>query len=177
MKKLLALLTVLCLIIAAVAAFAENDGVAPVTVRNGVTFGMTPDQVIAAEGNARFERDIERTWGPTFTEIEFENVNDNGMRADVKYFFVDNALVAVRMNYSTRQVSFREMLDRLAAVYGEPAALDAAALGNAVFAVDDDGRPEYGAMAFTAGDAVIVVEQDEDDIDVTFLDLTAAYVR
>ena len=42
--------------------------------------------------------------------------------------------------------------------------------------MDDDGRLEGKAEAIVSGNLMIVIEQDEDDIDVTFVDLNAAYV-
>ena len=43
--------------------------------------------------------------------------------------------------------------------------------------MDDDGRPEAKAKLWNGGDVMIVVEQDEDEVDVTYLDATAAYLK
>ena len=43
--------------------------------------------------------------------------------------------------------------------------------------MDDDGHPEGLVEAAVNGNVMVVIEQDEDDIDVTFIDLTAAYIR
>ena len=179
MKKTIALLTALCLLISvAAAAAAETAAPAePVAIHNGTTFGMTPEEVIAAEGNARFERDMERTFAVTFSELEYENLDFDGVRCDITYRFVDNALVAAQMHFGDFRMNAQQLVATLTAAFGEPAPLDPAELGNAVYAVDDEGRPEFGAVAFTHGDMMIVVEQDEDDIDVTYLNLAAAYVR
>ena len=177
-KKLIALLTALCLLasIAAVAAAEPAENV-PFTINKGITFGMNQNDVAAAEASPVCERDVEHTRVATFDELEFENTDVDGVRADVSYFFMNNALVAARMNFERRDISYDALLAKLTAAYGEPAALDAALLGNGLYVVDDDGRPEFGAVVFMVGDVAIVLERDEDDMDVTFLDLTADYIR
>ena len=72
MKKIFAMLTVLCLL-CSTAALAENA--APFTFRNGISFGMTENEVLAAEGNVRFERDREHIRGGLmFDELEIEHI-------------------------------------------------------------------------------------------------------
>lgn len=177
MKKLFALLSVLCLLtVAAVAAFAEAPAQNPINLRNGITFGMTPEQVIAAEG-PNCERDTERTPAFVFTKLEYEHVMDQGVPCELQYIFIDNALVAVKANYDKRDASYQEMLAQMTALLGEPVPLDPAALGNAIYAVDDDGHPEFGALGFTFGDMMLVLENDGGDTQVTFMDLSSALAR
>ena len=175
MKKLVAVLTVLCLVLS-MAALAEKAAV--FTFRNGVLFGMPQKDVVGTEGNASYEVDTENTLGPvTFTEVEYEDVKIDNAKADVKYMFVEDALVAIRVNYDDDAVRYDEIDKTLTAAYGEGSALDVKALGNGVYAVDDDGRPEAKAKLWNGGDVMIVVEQDEDEVDVTYLDATAAYLK
>ena len=175
MKKFFAVLTVLCLVLS-MAALAET--VTVFTFRNGVLFGMPQKDVVAAEGKDPHEVDTENTHGPvTFTEVEYEDVKIDDIKADVKYLFVEDALVAIRVNYDDKAVSYDEIDKTLTAAYGEGANLDVKALGNGVYAVDDDGRPETKARLWNGGDVLIVVEQDNDDVDVTYLDATAAYLK
>ncbi|MBQ3478701.1 MAG: hypothetical protein IJH25_11070 [Clostridia bacterium] len=175
MKKFFAVLTVLCLVLS-MAAMAEK--VTVFTFRNDVVFGMPQKDVVAAEGNAPHEVETEHTLGPvTFTEVEYENVAIDNIKADVKYMFVEDALVAIRVNYDDGAVSYDEIDKTLTAAYGEGADLDVKALGNGVYAVDDEGRPEAKAKLWNGGDVLVVVEQDEDDVDVTYLDAVAAYLK
>jgi len=174
MKKFFAVLTVLCLVLS-MAALAEK---VTFTFHDGVLFGMPQKDVVAAEGNAPHEVETEHTLGPvTFTEVEYENVAIDNIKADVKYMFVEDALVAIRVNYEDNAFSYDEIDKTLTAADGEGAALDVKALGNGVYAVDDDGRPEAKAKLWNGGDVLVVVEQDEDDVDVTYLDATAAYLK
>jgi len=174
MKKFFAVLTVLCLVLS-MAALAEK---VTFTFHDGVLFGMPQKDVVAAEGNAPHEVETEHTLGPvTFTEVEYENVAIDNIKADVKYMFVEDALVAIRVNYDDKAVSYDEIDKTLTAAYGEGAALDVKALGNGVYAVDDEGRPEAKAKLWNGGDVLVVVEQDEDDVDVTYLDAVAAYLK
>ena len=174
MKKLFALVLCLCMLLTA-AAFAEDQK--PFTVRNGVTFGMTLDQVTATETVRYHDLDREDTRGKvTFTELEYENVTENGVRCDVTYLFVEDALAAVKINYETRDIGYDQVKAALTALYGEAAPLDPAALGNGIYAVDDDGKPERQAEAWTSGSVMIVLELDEDEIDLTYVDLAASYI-
>ncbi len=176
MKKLIAILSALCLLCTAAAVLGESA--APFTFRNGVTFGMNMDDVIAAENSKYYEIDNERTHGPVeFWELEYEHITENNARADLTYLFVGNELVAIRLGYETRDIRYEQVKADLTAKYGEPVALDLAKLANGVYAVDDDGRPEGRTEAWVAGNLMVVTEVDHDDIDVTYVDLGAGYVN
>jgi hypothetical protein len=174
MKKMLAILTVLVMVLAAVAAMAEEN---TLNFRNGVTFRMNMDQVMATE-TGRYEIDTEHTHGPvTFTELEYENVMVDNKPADLSYLFVGNELVAVRVKFDDGAVTFDQAKADLTALYGEAAPVDLAKLGNGIYAVDDDGHTEAKAEAIISGNLMIVIEADKDDVDVTFVDLNAAYIN
>ena len=57
---------------------------------------------------------------------------------------------------------------------------EAAVLGNGIYVLDDDGRLKPDTMAFTSGDLMVIVEREKDDdgdeIAITYLDMTAAYI-
>ena len=53
---------------------------------------------------------------------------------------------------------------------------DLTVLANGIYAVDDDGKLEGKAAAVVSGDLMVVIEEDEDEIEVTYVDLTAAYI-
>lgn len=175
MKKLLVVLTVLCLVFS-MAAMAEGDTFA---FRNGVQFGMTQNEVTTTEGNARYEVDTEHTHGSvTFTEVEYENVNGDGVKSDVTYLFLDDKLVAIRVDFDKKDNSFEDAEKYLTEKFGEGQELDLKALGNGVYAVDDDGQPEAKAKVWTGDGFAVVLEKDDDgDIDVTYVDLTADYIK
>ncbi len=176
MKKLFAILTVLCLFCSAV-AFAESPAV---TLRNGAAFGMNMNDVIATETSSFYEVDHERTHGPvSFTELEYEHITENGIPADLKYLFVADELVALRISYDMEDagVSYAAVKDQLVKEYGESAELDLSTLGNGIYAVDDDGRTEGRTEAWINGNMMIVLELDRDDIEVTFVNLDAGFIR
>ena len=174
MKKMLAILMALAMVFAAAAATAEESSF---TFRDAVTFGMNMDQVMAAE-TGRYEIDSEHTHGPVnFDELEYEHVMVDNKPADLKYLFVGNELVAIRVNFEERAVSFEQARADLAALYGEAAPVDLSKLVNGIYAVDDDGRLEAKAEAIVSGNLMIIIEEDEDDVDVTFVDLNAAYLN
>ena len=176
MKKLLVVLTVLCLVFS-MAAMAEGDAF---TIRNGVQFGMTQDEVTNTEGDAKYEVDTERTRGSvTFTEVEYENIDiGENMKGDLAYLFLEDKLVAIRVDFDKKVNTFEGADKYLTEQIGEGKELDIKTLGNGVFAVDDDGHPEAKAKAWTGDGFAVVLEEDDDgDIDVTFVDLTADYIK
>lgn len=175
MKKISVMMTALMLALAmGTAAMAEGNGFA---FRNGITFGMSMKQVIAGETVRYHEIDNEYTRGGiTFAVIEYENVPENNVRADLKYLFAGDELAAIRVNYETRDISYEQVKADLAAKYGKAGSVNLAVLANGIYAVDEDGELEGRAEAIVSGSLMIVIEQDEDDIDVTFVNLAAAYV-
>ena len=176
MKKLIAILAALILAIGMTAAVAEETSF---TIRNNVTFGMSMEEVIATETVRYHEIDNEHTHGPVnFMEVEYEHVKENGIPVEVKYLFIGNELVAVRFCYETRDTSFDRLKADLSAKYGEfvPADQIVSALGNGIYAVDDDGRLEHRAEGTVNNTLAVVLEADEDDLEVTFVDLSAAYI-
>ena len=167
MKKMLSVLVALILALGLTAALAEET---PFTIRNNVTFGMNMDDVIASEPVRYHEIDNEHAHGGvTFAELEYKHVTENNVPVEIKYLFVGNELVAVRFNYEARDIGYEQLKADLAAKFGPFSALDPAA-------VDDDGRPEFGAESAVQGHVAVVLELDEDDIDVTFVDLAAGYI-
>ncbi|MBO7407029.1 MAG: hypothetical protein J6V14_05305, partial [Clostridia bacterium] len=167
MKKLLAALMALVMLMAIAASAEENA----FTFHNGVQFRMNMDQIKAVE-TGRYEYDNEHTHGPVdFAELEYEHTKVDGIRAEVKYLFVGNELVAIRVNYETRDIGYNQLKDNLTAKYGPAAAVNKALLANGIYTVDDDGRLERQSEAIVAGNVMIVLELDEDDIDVAFVDL------
>ena len=175
MKKFLAILMALAMVFTATAALAEENAF---TFRNDITFGMNMDQVMAAE-SGRYEIDNERTHGPVdFAELEYEHVMVDNKPADLKYLFVGNELVAIRVDFEERAVSFDQAKADLIAFHGgEAAPVDLAKLANGIYAVDDDGRLEVKAEAIVSGNVMIIIEEDEDEVNVTFVDLNAAYIN
>ncbi len=144
---------------------------------SGAVFGMKMDDVIAAIGRTGYEIDKEHTHGPvTFTELEYEHVAMDGQRADEHYLFAGDELVAIRICFDKGTVAFDQVVADLAEMYGEAAELDLAVLANGIYAVDDDGKLEGKAAAIIADNMMVVIEEDEDEVEVTYVDLTAAFI-
>ena len=180
MKKLISVLTALCLLCTAFAALSEAAEATEPTFSNGISFGMTVDEVKAIAGTPK-DIDTEHTHGPvTFTKLEYEKVNDPKLNvpADQDFFFVDGKLVAISFEYKTKDISY-DAVKELLSGYGEFTAADLVLLGNGIYAVDDDGTPEKSILTLTDDKVMIVLELDDDgdDIDVTLVDLTADYIK
>ena len=186
MKKLIAVIAVLCLLSASFAALAEAPAEAvteKASFSNGVRFGMTQAEVIAIEG-APAETDTESTKGMvTFAELEYKQVPDallNNAIVDRKYLFVEDKLVAIRIDFDIKSIAY-EMVKEALAAKGELVTPDFTTLGNGVFAVDDDGTPELNSLAHIdeLNHLMTVLEPDADgdDVDITILDLDADYLK
>jgi hypothetical protein len=186
MKKLIAVIAVLCLLSASFAALAEAPAEAvteKASFSNGVRFGMTQAEVIAIEG-APAETDTESTKGMvTFAELEYKQVPDallNNAIVDRKYLFVEDKLVAIRIDFDIKSIAY-EMVKEALAAKGELVTPDFTTLGNGVFAVDDDGTPELNSLAHIDElnhlMTVLELDADGDDVDITILDLDADYLK
>ena len=176
MKKLIAILAALTLMLTAFAALAEEN---TPTFTNGIQFNMDMDQVMELLNLPNPEIEKERTRGTTdFWELEYENVRgEDGITADIKYFFVGNSLVAIHYDCAdgTGYDNIKAMITR---IYGETVPFDAAKIGNGRFAIDDDGDLKDCQEMIEADGLTIVLELDRDgDVDVTLLDPTAAYIN
>ena len=179
MKKLFAVLTALCLLCCSVAVFAEAAPAAPVEspkpiyITPDVTFGMSQEDVIKAHGNARYERDVENDVPGLFIEtLEFEHyrVMDNDF-AEIHYYFINNRLIGAKANFDDNRTVFAKLESKLTAEHGNPTKVDPSMLGNAIFALDDDGRLSPNTVAWISGTTVIVLEQEHDDVNLSCLDL------
>lgn len=176
MKKLIAILTALCLMCSA-AAFAEQASA--FTVKEGVTFGMNQNDLIAALNGARYETDTEHTHGAgiIFTEVEVEDQNVFGVRADVHYLFFNGKLAAIHVDCDDGSNAYSQLKAKGTEAYGESAPVDMAKLGNGIYAADDDGRFEGQTECWIDGNVMIILEKEADgDTDVHMIDLTAEFI-
>ena len=179
MKKILAVLAALVMAFAATAALAEEP--AKMTFSGGVEFNMDMDQVMELMKAMNLpdpEIDREKTHGSVeFWELEYENITSyDGFRADLKYCFVGNGLVAIHYDFADG-TSYEEVKKQLA-VNGEVVPFDASEIGNARYVIDDDGDLKDCKEMIKANGATFVLEQDKDgDVDLTILVPTAAYIN
>ena len=177
MKKLIATLLALVLAVSMTAALAEET--AEQTFKNDIRFNMDMDQVIQLVNRPNYEIEEEKTRGTTnFWELEYENVtDDNGFAADVKYLFVGNGLVAVHLDMADG-TDYEKVKATLVKDASEAVAFDAAKIGNGKFAIDDDGNLKDCKEMIEREGLTIILEQDKDgDVDVTFLNPAAAYIN
>ena len=178
MKKALATLLALTLVmtVAATAALAEES--APLAFTNGVQFNMDMDQVIQLVNQPNPEIDKERTRGSVeFWELEYEHIiGGDGLNADIKFIFVGNSLVAIHYDMEDGS-NYESVKETLVKTYGETVPFDAAKIGNGRFVIDDDGDLEDCQEMVVTENLIIVLEKDhEGDVDVTFLNPAAAFL-
>ena len=155
----------------------EDTAKKTATFNSGAAFGMNMDDVIAVLGRTGYEIDNEHTLGPVaFTELEYDHVTVDGKNADEHYLFVGNELVAIRICFEHGLLTFDQAREDLTALYGDFQDLDLTALANGIYAVDDDGSLKGRAAGIVVGDMMVVITEDEDEVEVTYVDLTAAYI-
>lgn len=177
MKKLIAILTVLALAVCMTAALAEESA-APSLIR-GVQFNMDMEQVMELINLPNPEIEKEHTRGTTeFWELEYEDVHgEDGYNADIKFSFVGNSLVAIHLDMEDGS-NYENIKAELVSAFGEAVPFDAAKIGNARFVIDDDGELKDCKEMIEGKGVTIVLEQDRDgDIDVTFFDPAAAFIN
>ena len=177
MKKAIAILAALVLMLASVSGLAEETEVP--TFTGGVQFNMDMDQVMQIINRPNYEIESERTRGTVeFYELEYEDFPAaEGCTADVTYLFVGNSLIAIRFDMADG-VGYEQAKVLFTAEYGDAVPFDAALIGNGRYAIDDDGDLKDCREMIVAEGFVVVLEQDHDgDVDVTILDTTAAYIN
>ena len=179
MKKLIGTLLILSLAFAvAITAALAEEPATPILI-DGVEFNMDMDQVMQLVNRPNPEIDSERTRGGVeFTELKYEHVSDpDGFAADIKFLFVGNSLVAIHYDMADGS-SYENVRVALVSTYGEAVPFDAAKIGSGRYAIDDDGDLKDCQEMIEAGNLIIVLERDHDgDVDVTFLDMAAAYIN
>ena len=179
MKKLIYTLLVLTLILTVGATAALAEEAAPRSFISGVQFNMDMEQVTAAieVPNYKIEKEITRG-NVEFWELEYEDVKgEDGFTADLKFLFVGNGLVAIHYDMA-EGTDYNAVKEQLVQTFGEAIPFDAARIGNGKFAIDDDGDLKDCVEMIEAEGVTIVLEKDhEGDMDVTFLDPTAAYIN
>lgn len=180
MKKTLAILAALVMVFAATVVMAEDSG--KVTFAGNVQFNMDMDQVMELLKELNLtnpEIGKEKTRGPVeFWELEYENVaTGDGYVADIKYLFVGNCLVAVHFDIADG-TPYEKVKAQIVEAYGEAVPFNAAEIGNAKYAIDDDGNLKDCREMVKADGLTFVLEEDDDgDVEVTILDPTAAYIN
>ncbi|MBR6667875.1 MAG: hypothetical protein IKL25_05895 [Clostridia bacterium] len=117
MKKIIAALLA-ALMLCTCFACAEESAF---TFRNGLHWGMTPDEVLAVEGRTEYWDFDELSYTASITELEDLMVSK--FEADIVYFFVEGKLACVEIDpalwheYDAEDIEY--LKQALSIVYGE----------------------------------------------------------
>ena len=186
MKKIFAILTALAMVFTMAAAVAEGTAAEETVVESAnpvfygnIQFNMDMEQVMENVNKPNYEIDQEKTRGTVeFYELEYEHVTaEDGFSADITYLFVGNSLVAIHFDMADG-ISYDTVKGQLTSTYGKTVPFDATKIGNGKYAIDDDGDLKDCKEMIEAEGVTIILEEDHDgDVDVTFLDPTAAYIN
>ena len=178
MKKIIAILTALVLVLAVASVSLAEAAVTP-KLPGGVEFNIDMEQVMEIVNRRNYEIDNEDDYGtPGFWQLEYERFPLVGnLNSDVKYLFIGNGLVAIHFDMADN-VRYEEAKAEFTKLYGETVPFDAVNLGNGRYAIDDDGQLNKCKEMIVNDGLLVVLEQDRDgDVDVTILDMTAAYIN
>ena len=121
-RKTIGMMVSLFLSTGMVLAASAADASQPFTFRNGVTFGMTKEEVLATEGNPEIDDDEageEEMNGRMIGFLEIEDVDFEGMEADAEYAFVDDSMTfcGYELDLETDE-EYQKVVDALSAQFG-----------------------------------------------------------
>ena len=107
--------TILLVLLFACFALAEEE---TFHFREGIEWGMSQKEVLAAEGNPKHETDDD----DGVRTIEVKGVKQGGVECDIEYGFVHDALFMATIEYDLEEtdVSFEQIEDSLKACCGAP---------------------------------------------------------
>lgn len=174
MKKLIALVLVMTLM--GCAALAEAQAF---SFRDGVAWGMTQDEVLAAEGNPEY-KSFNANDG--MTGIEIDDAAVAGVEADLTYIFMNGSLVVSSYVFDAEDVTVDALAEQLTGKYGPASEAEA---GYAAFleVYSIWGNPgimteEYLAERQThcwlleEGTILLLIADSDDDIVLMYMDGT-----
>ena len=166
----------LALLLPACTAFAAETS-QPFTFRNGVTFGMTKDEVLEAEGNPEANTGDDNINGRTVTYMEIEDTTFAGLTAAAEYVFIDDSMTFCGyMLDMESDEDYDKAVEELSAEFGPAQELDGDRLDHLMEIVSgEDGYTgrmiEGGKSNCWATDAVFVVLYDnEGDQELAYFD-------
>ena len=112
MKKMLSIMLVLLL---ACCALAEEE---VFHFRKGIEWGMSQKEVLAAEGNPKYDTDDD----DGVRTIEIEGLKQGGEKCDIEYGFAHDALFMATIKYDLAEasVTFEQIEERLTERCGAP---------------------------------------------------------
>ena len=171
MKKLIALLLVLALM--GCAALAEGQAF---SFRNGVAWGMTLDEVLAAEGNPEY--DVYDTNNSGITGVEIDDVSVAGVEADLMYNFMNGSLVMCGYEFDAEDITIDALAEQLAGEYGLESEADLAAIAEVYSIMFGAGSmtEEFLSVRPTRcwlledGTFLLLIAYSDDDIDLAYID-------
>ena len=173
MKKLIALLLVLALM--GCAALAEAQAF---SFRNGVAWGMTVDEVLAAEGNPEYE--TFNSGDGVMTGLEIDDATAAGVEADLMYNFTNGRLVMCGYEFDAEDVTIDALAEQLAVKYGPASESDFAAvveIYNIMFGpgkMTEEFLTERSSRCWMLEDGTILllIAYSDDAIDLAYMDGT-----
>ncbi|MDO4867190.1 MAG: hypothetical protein Q4C10_11615 [Clostridia bacterium] len=173
MKKLITLLLVLALM--GCAALAEAQAF---SFRNGVAWGMTQDEVLAAEGNPNYEA-FDAGDG-SMTGIEIDDVTAAGVEAELMYNFMNGSLVMCGYEFDADDVTIDALAEQLTGKYGPESEADYAAIVEIYNIMFGPGRMTEEFLSGRSprcwqledGTILLLIAYSDDDIDLAYMDGT-----
>lgn len=159
----LALLLALCAI-----GCAHGDA-AGFSFRNGLTWGMKPQAVLAAEGGPEYDSGTENG----MEVLTIRGAKHRELACEIDYLFFDGGLVMARIQYDTGAVSVspEELMARLSQSYGEATRLDPAQV--AELSLDGVEAPDsfYGWVLNDETLIFLTERRDEHRLRITLADI------
>lgn len=165
MKRVLAAALLLMLLFAACAEESKQA----FTFRNGVHWGMSHEEVIAAEGNPKCEIDEDED----ALTVGIEDVEYGEQKCRLEYDFLNDELFMISVEFNTEDgdVSFDSLKRKLTSLYGEPGDFS----DDVKSELSDEEIEELdGIASWTLADATevwLMDDSEEHAIEIMFVDL------
>lgn len=167
MKKTLA---ILLLLVFCFTALAEEAADFTFSFRNGIAWGMSVEEVLAAEGNPKCEVEDE----DDAQSIEIEDVEYGDAKCDLDYEFLDNELFMITLDFDTEEetITFDDLKAKLVEVYGEPGEFSDEVKAELE---EEDLEDLDSISSWTLADGTniwLMEDTDEHDIEIVFTDIS-----
>ena len=165
-KRPVAILTMLfSLLVTACLSGSAFAGESAFTFRNGVTWGMGPEEILASESS---EGDVEKP-DEHLTMISYTDTEEYDVDADTHYILYDGRLTVCGYEFSTDDISLGSLSDILEETYGESVEPDPDKLRALIAPFGGDFSGEADMVFFEIPeDTLVVLMQDQNTIDLAF---------
>lgn len=167
MKRFIAMTLALVMLSLGFSAMAEGF-----TFRNGVTWGMTPEQVQEVEDGEFTITDSVSDAGIKRVFMEKQGVEAAGAKANLEYLFYEDKLMVCVYMFETEEMSLEKIQAALEAKYGETTEVDVEAINATLETIGATIMDDESSAWWSLEDGTLIWATGAyGDIEVNYIDL------